>query len=140
MSVRRLANDFMRQDGLVRITVGSDELSANTAITQSVLVLPDGRQKDGKLLDTLRQHGKKDKCLVFALYKKEAARVHTMLRQRGYDAVCIQGDLSQDARTKALEAFRSGQSQLLVATDVACRGLDVPLVELVVKCVRLCSA
>jgi ATP-dependent RNA helicase DBP3 len=132
----------MRQDGLVRITVGSDELTANTSIAQSVVVLPDGRTKDGKLLETLRQHGKKDKALVFALYKKEAARVHAFLRGKGYDAVCIQGDLSQEARTRALEAFRSGESQLLVATDVACRGLDVPLVELVVKCARsylLCS-
>lgn len=159
VTVRRLANDFMADP--VRITVGSDELSANTSVKQSVIVLQDGREKDRRLLDVLRQEGyappgssrfggsgpgkrnagpssqsesagaQRDKVLVFALYKKEAARVATWLERQGYSVGCIQGDLSQDKRTAALESFRQGKTGVLVATDVAARGLDIPKVELV---------
>jgi ATP-dependent RNA helicase DBP3 len=144
VSVRRLANDFMVDP--IRIIVGSDELSANTSVKQSVIVLQDGRQKDGKLLDVMRAEGypsprygkqptgkgaQREKVLVFALYKKEAARVATWLERQGYEVGCIQGDLSQDKRTKALEDFRQGITGVLVATDVAARGLDIPKVELV---------
>jgi ATP-dependent RNA helicase DBP3 len=156
MSVRRLAGDFMIDP--IRITVGSDELSANTSVSQSVIVLQDGREKDRKLLDVLRQQGypppgraggggwggkpkspaaatgaQRDKVLVFALYKKEAARVATWLERQGYEVGCIQGDLSQDKRTQALEDFKTGTTGILVATDVAARGLDIPKVELVSK-------
>jgi len=159
MSVRRLANDFMIDP--VRVTVGSDELSASTSVAQSVIVLPDSRSKDGKLLDVLRSEGfqssragggwggknnanskqragpdtgaQREKVLVFALYKKEAARVAGWLERHGYEVGCIQGDLSQDKRTQALDDFRNGRTVALVATDVAARGLDIPKVELVVN-------
>jgi len=154
MSVRKLAGDFMQDP--VRITVGSDELSVNTSIKQTVIVL-DQREKDRRLLDVLRQQGypapsryggggaagvkskgtqtgaARDKVLVFALYKKEAARVAQWLERQGYEVGCIQGDMSQDKRTQALEEFRTGKTGFLVATDVAARGLDIPKVELVVN-------
>lgn len=159
MSVRRLANDFMIDP--VRVTVGSDELSASTTVAQSVIVLPDSRSKDHKLLDVLRSEGfqssrggsgwggnrggnnnnkqragpdsgaQREKVLVFALYKKEAARVAGWMERNGYQVGCIQGDLSQDKRTQALDDFRNGRTVALVATDVAARGLDIPKVELV---------
>ena len=158
MSVRKLAGDFMQDP--VRITVGSDELSVNTSIKQTVIVL-DQREKDRRLLDVLRQQGypapsrygggggnasggvkskgtqtgaARDKVLVFALYKKEAARVAQWLERQGYEVGCIQGDMSQDKRTQALEDFRTGKTGFLVATDVAARGLDIPKVELVGGC------
>lgn len=154
VSVRRLANDFMADP--VRITVGSDELSANVRVKQTVMVLQDRREKNGKLLDVLRAEGfpasqnnrfgdratnkkrsgpatgaEREKVLVFALYKAEASRVHQWLESKGYEVGVIQGDLSQDQRTKALENFRTGVTGMLVATDVAARGLDIPKVELV---------
>lgn len=154
ISVRRLAGDFMIDP--IRITVGSDELSANTSVSQSVIVLQEQREKDRKLVDVLRQQGyppsggqgwggkqkaksatatgtQRDKVLVFALYKKEAARVASQLERQGYEVGCIQGDLSQDKRTQALEDFKAGTTGILVATDVAARGLDIPKVELVSK-------
>ena len=142
-SVRRLAEDFMRDP--VRITVGSDELTSSTSVQQSVQVLADGRKKDGTLLDVLRDAGlsgsggSRNKALVFALYKKEATRVHAFLVRHGYQAGCIQGDLSQATRTAALAAFKNGETGVLVATDVAARGLDIPKVELVVNYTFPCA-
>jgi len=62
-----------------------------------------------------------------------AARLETFLGSRGWKCVAIQGDMSQDARTRSFEAFKSGRVPLLVATDVASRGLDIPSVEYVIN-------
>jgi ATP-dependent RNA helicase DBP3 len=147
MSVRRLANDFMIDP--VRITVGSDELMASATVSQKVIVLQENREKDRMLSTTLRSEGfqptrqgggpgtgtgsQRDKVLVFALYKKEAARVAQYLERGGYEVACIQGDLSQDKREQSLGDFKTGKVNVLVATDVAARGLDIPRVELVSK-------
>ena len=55
------------------------------------------------------------------------------VRQQGYSVAGIHGDLSQSARTTALENFKSGESTILVATDVAARGLDIPDVSAVIN-------
>ena len=65
------------------------------------------------------------KILVFVLYKKEARDVARSLSEQGVAAEAIHGDLSQSARRSVLEQFRSGKVAVLVATDVAARGLDV---------------
>ncbi|KAM0790790.1 hypothetical protein ACM66B_004638 [Microbotryomycetes sp. NB124-2] len=146
-SVRRLAADFMCKP--VRITVGADELTANSRVEQVVHVLQDGREKERRLLGVLNEHGftrsgkgrqggggsgaDREKALVFALYKKEATRVTEFLQRNGYQVGCIQGDMSQEKRTQSLQDFKNGTVQLLVATDVAARGLDIPKVELVVN-------
>ncbi|PWN47930.1 putative DBP3-putative RNA helicase required for pre-rRNA processing [Violaceomyces palustris] len=133
-AVRGLAETFMR--GPIRVTVGSDELSANKRVEQVVEVLEDGRAKERRLEAFLRQVGAKnsnDKILVFALYKKEAQRVEGNLRRAGYRVAGIHGDLSQHDRIASLESFKNATTPLLVATDVAARGLDIPNVEHVVN-------
>ncbi|WAQ92793.1 hypothetical protein PtA15_17A275 [Puccinia triticina] len=137
-SVRRLAADFMHEP--VRILVGADELTASCSVEQTVEVLEETRGKEWKLLSTLQQLGKdslynksKDKVIVFALYKKEASRLHEFLLRKGYQACCIEGNMSQDKRTKSLDDFMTGKSTILVATDVAARGLDIPKVEFVIN-------
>ena len=67
------------------------------------------------------------------MYKKEATRVEQGLRQKGFSVGGIHGDLSQSARITALENFKKGKTQILVATDVAARGLDIPNVGLVLN-------
>ncbi|KAG7102418.1 ATP-dependent RNA helicase DBP3 like protein [Verticillium longisporum] len=142
-SVRLLASSFMVDP--VKITIGSGgketasgavELQANTRITQRVEVV-DGRDKEQRLLQILRQYqagqGRRDRILVFCLYKKEATRVEAFLQQRGIHVCGIHGDLRQDQRTRSLEAFKSGSTSVMVATDVAARGLDIPEVKLVVN-------
>jgi ATP-dependent RNA helicase DBP3 len=70
---------------------------------------------------------------VFVLYKKEAARVENSLRRQGYSVAGLHGDLSQQQRFKSLNGFKEGKTQLLVATDVAARGLDIPNVQAVIN-------
>ncbi|KAK2029615.1 DEAD/DEAH box helicase [Colletotrichum zoysiae] len=143
-SVRKLAESFMVDP--VKITIGSSgketangavELQANTRITQRVEVV-DPRAKEQRLLQILKQWQqtgaqKNDRILVFCLYKKEATRVETFLQQRGIRVGGIHGDLRQEQRTRSLEAFKAGTTPVLVATDVAARGLDIPEVKLVIN-------
>ena len=95
-----------------------------------------------RLLSRLRSLSKKKssspstpqpRVLIFALYKKEASRVESMLRRNGYTVGALHGDMNQVSRMKALDAFRDGSVGLLVATDVAARGLDIPDVEAVIN-------
>ncbi|WFD33884.1 RNA helicase [Malassezia cuniculi] len=133
-AVRGLAESFMREP--IRVTVGSDELSANRRVAQTVVVLDDGRQKERRLdqfLRSINAHKSNDKILVFALYKKEAQRVENTLRRNGYRVSGIHGDLSQQERIASLDRFKSAETPILVATDVAARGLDIPNVEHVVN-------
>lgn len=138
-SVRDLASTFMKTP--VHISIGANnptgELRANTKITQLVEVV-DPRHKETRLLQLLKQHQgagakKNDRILVFCLYKKEAARIEGFLGGRGMKVAGIHGDMSQDRRTASLAAFKAGACPLLVATDVAARGLDIPAVKAVIN-------
>lgn len=136
-SVRELAATFMISP--VKISIGDNpngELRANARIAQTVEVV-DPRGKETRLLQLIKQHQsgkqKDDRILVFCLYKKEATRVEHYLSMRGLRVMGIHGDLSQQQRTTSLDAFRSGKVPLLVATDVAARGLDIPAVKLVIN-------
>jgi ATP-dependent RNA helicase DBP3 len=139
-AVRRLASTFQRNP--VRVTVGSDDLTANSRVEQSVEVFDDPREKDSRLTKNLKtlSHKKTStkgspdaRILVFALYKKEASRVESTLRRLGYTVGALHGDMSQSARMEALEKFKTGETGLLVATDVAARGLDIPNVGAVIN-------
>jgi ATP-dependent RNA helicase DBP3 len=136
-SVRDLASTFMSSP--VRITIGdnqSGELRANVRIKQVVEVV-DPRAKEQRLLQLLKQYqsgkNKDDRILVFCLYKKEAMRIENFIRMKGFRVGGIHGDLSQEKRSASLAAFKEGHVPLLVATDVAARGLDIPAVKLVIN-------
>ncbi|KAK0465646.1 P-loop containing nucleoside triphosphate hydrolase protein [Armillaria novae-zelandiae] len=123
-SIRRLASTFQRDP--VRVTVGSEDLTANSRFSD------DERSKDTRLLKHLRiilpnkMAGTTHRVLVFALYKPEASRVAALLKREKYRVSELHGDMKQPARTAALEDFKTGRSNVLVATDVAARGLDIP--------------
>jgi ATP-dependent RNA helicase DBP3 len=137
-AVRGLADTFMR--GPIRVTVGSDELTANKRVEQRVEVLDDNRAKERRLQAFLREIGAgprgknaTDKVLIFALYKKEASRIEETLRRNGFSVTGIHGDMTQPQRMASLDSFKNGVTPLLVATDVAARGLDIPQVEQVIN-------
>jgi ATP-dependent RNA helicase DBP3 len=136
-SVRELAATFMQNP--IKIAIGDNptgELRANTRIKQIVEVV-EPRDKEFRLLQLLKQYqsgkNKDDRILVFCLYKKEATRVEETIRRRGFRVAGIHGDLSQEKRTASLAAFKDGSVPLLVATDVAARGLDIPAVKVVIN-------
>ena len=72
-------------------------------------------------------------ALIFCRTRREASDLASTLRARGYDADAIHGDMSQSQRERVLRAFRDGRVTLLVATDVAARGLDIPDVTHVIN-------
>jgi len=136
-SVRDLAQTFMSNP--VKVNIGDNptgELRANTRITQEIEVI-DPMKKQDRLYQLLKQYqsgkNKNDRILVFCLYKKEATRIEEYIRRRGFPVGGIHGDLSQQQRTQSLDAFKRGDVPILVATDVAARGLDIPAVKLVVN-------
>ncbi|PRT55346.1 ATP-dependent RNA helicase DBP3 [Wickerhamiella sorbophila] len=133
--VRDLAATFMRPQ-VIKVSIGdADELTANKRIKQIVEVV-DVHNKERRFLDVLRQYTKQDskqKILVFALYKKEASRVERLLNSKGYQVAAIHGDLNQSQRTQALDDFKTGRCNLMLATDVAARGLDIPAVKVVIN-------
>lgn len=129
--VQKIAKDYLNNP--VRVTIGSTDLNANQNVQQIVEVI-EPKLKDGRLRELLRKyHDRKNKVIVFVLYKKEAARVETMLINNGWNAIGIHSDKTQDQRTRALDSFKTGKCPILVATDVAARGLDVPDVEYVIN-------
>ncbi|KAH0300057.1 ATP-dependent RNA helicase DBP3, partial [Aureobasidium melanogenum] len=135
-SVRELAATFMKKP--VRINIGENttgELRANTRIVQEVEIM-DPYDKNDRLIALLKKYqsgkNKEDRILVFCLYKKEATRIEGFIRSKGFNVGGIHGDLSQDQRQRSLDAFKAGKVPLLVATDVAARGLDIPAVKVVI--------
>lgn len=135
VEVRELGASFMKP-AIVKVSVGdADELSANKRIKQIVEVV-DPRQKEYRFLDILAKYSREDpkqKILIFALYKKEAARVERLLKSKGYHVAAVHGDLNQSQRTQALDDFKTGKCNLMLATDVAARGLDIPAVKVVIN-------
>ncbi|KAF8319937.1 DEAD-domain-containing protein [Clavulina sp. PMI_390] len=138
-SVRRLASTFLRSP--IRITVGSDDLTANSRVAQSIDVFDDPRSKDKRLHTLLKSlnhstdhaANEESRILIFVLYKNEADRVLETLRYIGFTAAAIHGDMKQAERMRSLDMFKTGQTGLLVATDVAARGLDIPNVGAVIN-------
>ncbi|KAI3644836.1 hypothetical protein MP228_011000 [Amoeboaphelidium protococcarum] len=130
-SIHKLSQEYMHNPA--KIVVGQEQ-AANVNITQIVDVI-EPHQKEQRLLDLLQNYHKKrdNRILIFALYKKEASRLEQFLTRKGWSAVAIHGDMNQTQRLDSFDKFRSGKVPLLIATDVASRGLDIPKVEYVIN-------
>merc|ERR1711939_986473 len=97
------------------------------------MMIDDPRTKFRTLIKILNEH-KGKKVIVFALYKKEAAKLESQLQEQGFPkATALQGDMAQEKRTRTIAGFRDGSIPVMIATDVASRGLDVPDIDLVVN-------
>jgi len=131
-SIIKISEDFLKNPA--RVTVGSEDLAANHRVKQIVEVL-EPAAKDRRLLEVIKKyHNGTNRIIIFALYKKECDRVHQLVESRtSFKVGAIHGDRGQDQRTKALGLFKKGEIPILVATDVAARGLDIPDVEFVIN-------
>jgi ATP-dependent RNA helicase RhlE len=118
-SVARLVHDYMHQP--VRVEVGSVLKPAESVELKAYEVRP------GEKLDLLRHllYTEKGQTLVFTRTKRGAQRLARELAREGFNAAMIHGDRSQSQRNEALSGFQEGRFQVLVATDIASRGLHV---------------
>lgn len=126
--ILRLAEDYLRNPK--HFLLDADDLSGE-GIDQSFLILRD-REKEKYLVDFINDNGK-GQAIVFCSTKIRTRDVVRMLHRHNFDAVAIEGDMSQHRREQAMGRFRQGKAKILVATDVAARGIDVPQVALVIN-------
>ena len=118
--IRRLAEDLLREP----VSIDVAPRNAAAAPVRQVVHPVDRGQKRHLLTHMLRQ-GDIDRVLVFTRTKRGANRLAEQLGKDGVRAAAIHGNKSQSQRVRALAAFKSGHSQVLVATDIAARGLDI---------------
>jgi ATP-dependent RNA helicase RhlE len=118
--IRQLAETLLRDPVSVAV---SPVASAAPMIEQKVFMVP--RVKKGPLLEALLADKTITRAVVFTRTKHGADKLCKRLQRVGVPAESIHGNKAQNQRTRALDAFRSGRSRILVATDVAARGLDV---------------
>nr|KAG5710217.1 hypothetical protein BaRGS_006736 [Batillaria attramentaria] len=130
--VQELAEDFL--SNYIQVNIGAMELTANRNILQIVDVCMEHEKEDKvfQVLETIMRE-KDNKTLIFTQTKSRADSITRMLRRQRWPAVCTHGDKSQNQRDSALNDFRSGRSPILVATDVASRGLDVDDIKFVIN-------
>ncbi len=122
--IRRITEQFLHNP--VRVEVSRP---ASTVAATTQLLARSGREPHDKR-DTLRRlirsaQGLKN-AIVFCNRKRDVATLHRSLLRHGFSAQALHGDMDQPARTAALEQFRKGEVTLLIASDVAARGLDIP--------------
>jgi superfamily II DNA/RNA helicase len=118
-----LARRYMRTPTHVRATNPDDESATVDTVEQHVYRAHD-MDKPELLARVLQAHDR-GLTIIFTRTKRAADRVASDLTERGFAAAAVHGDLGQGAREQALRAFRSGKVDVLVATDVAARGIDV---------------
>jgi len=129
--VQNLARDLCREEP-VHINVGSIELKACHNIRQHVEVIPE-YEKKSRLKALLQRIMDGSKILIFSETKKGADTLTRDMRIEGWPALCIHGDKKQEERTWVLNEFKNGRAPIMVATDVAARGLDVKDVRYVIN-------
>eukprot|EP00033_Pygsuia_biforma_P000627 GCRY01000740.1.p1 GENE.GCRY01000740.1~~GCRY01000740.1.p1 ORF type:complete len:442 (+),score=122.71 GCRY01000740.1:109-1434(+) len=114
----------------VKVEVSSKYQTVNTLIQQYVFI-PE-KFKDTYFVYILNEFVGSS-VIVFTMTKKTTQRLHFLLDNLGFDSVPLHGNLSQEKRVAALNTFKSGAKSILLATDVAARGLDIPSVDLVIN-------
>ena len=118
--IKALADRLLNQPALIEVARRNA-----TADTIAQKVHPVGRERKKELLAHLIKQGDWHQVLVFTRMKHGANRLTEYLNDHGITAMAIHGNKSQGARTKALAEFKTGELQVLVATDIAARGIDI---------------
>ena len=125
--IRRITEAFLHNPEKIEVS-----RPASTAITVTQSQVPTGRETSEKretLRALLRDAVDLKNAIIFCNRKREVAVLHKSLQKHGFSVGCLHGDMEQSARTAALDQFRKGELPLLVASDVAARGLDIPEVS-----------
>ncbi|MBI5190468.1 MAG: DEAD/DEAH box helicase [Nitrospirae bacterium] len=125
--IRKLSHEILRDPVTVQVDLTAPVNSVSHAL------YPVGQHLKTGLLMELLKHTDTESVLIFTRTKHRAKKLSEHLERHDYRATCLQGNLSQNKRQEALDGFRSGRYQILVATDIAARGIDVSSISHVVN-------
>ena len=125
--IQELADKFLSNP--VRVEVAPPSSTAKTITQKLVAVGKEAHKKREKLRTLLNNCADLTNAIIFCNRKRDVAILLRSLQKHGFKAVALHGDMDQRARLAALDAFRSNEASLLVASNVAARGLDIPEVS-----------
>lgn len=128
--VQQLARDFLNNP--IQVNVGSLDLKVTDHVKQIVKCVTEG-QKLNETLNILRSIDKHSRVIIFTKSKRGADDLTRELRRDGFNALAIHGDKEQRERDYVIEEFKAGRTTIMVATDVASRGLDVKDIRVVIN-------
>ncbi|RLA77300.1 MAG: ATP-dependent helicase [Epsilonproteobacteria bacterium] len=120
--IKELADNILYNPEFISV-VGDEDATTNNIIDQRYYVINENERDDAivRLLET----EKTNKCLIFCRMKREVDRLSEYLAALGFNARGLHGDMEQPERDEVIKGYRRGQIKIMVATDVASRGLDV---------------
>jgi superfamily II DNA/RNA helicase len=125
--IQRLADAFLHNP--VKVEVARAASTASTITQRLVATGREDYEKRETLRELIRDATDLQNAIVFCNRKRDVAVLHRSLQKHGFAAVALHGDMDQHARMAALDSFRTGEMPILVASDVAARGLDIPAVS-----------
>ncbi len=125
--IREIAHEILVNPATVQIAHSTPVASVAHAI------YPVSQHLKTPLLLALLPEIERESVLVFTRTKRRAKKVSDQLSEAGHPSACLQGNLSQNQRRAAMEGFRSGKHRILVATDIAARGIDVSTISHVIN-------
>lgn len=128
--VQALARDFLTNP--IQVNIGSLDLKVTDHVKQVIKCVTESQKLD-ETLAILRSKNPESRCIIFTQSKRGADELTRALRQRGFNALAIHGDKEQQERDFVLREFKSGRVTIMVATDVASRGLDVKDIRVVIN-------
>lgn len=130
--ILRLARSHMREGDIREIRLNKKEVALDN-IDQSYLIVNE-HQKFNQLMDIISIYKEQQQqAIVFAATKRRADKLASNMKDSGFRVSAIHGDLSQKERDYVMNRFRKGTDNVLVATDIAARGIDVPSVDHVIN-------
>lgn len=119
--IKRLADQFLKDPKLIEV---ARPASTNVSIAQSMMIVPERSKRE--VLRALLRSETIQNAIIFCNRKKDVRILHESLTRHGFSAGQLHGDMEQPERLAVLEKFRAGELPILVASDVAARGLDIP--------------
>ncbi len=125
--IRSLADSILTDPATVQV----DTIAPAKTVSHALYPVPETLK--GKLLHSLLEQTATSRVLVFTRTKHRAKRLAQDLDKRGYRVAALQGNLSQNRRQEAMDGFRGGKYDILVATDIAARGIDVSQISHVIN-------
>lgn len=120
-AIKRLADQFQSDPKMIEV---ARPATTNVSIAQSMMVVPERSKRE--VLRSLLRSEDVNNAIIFCNRKRDVRTLHESLTRHGFKAGQLHGDMEQPERLSVLEKFRSGEVPILVASDVAARGLDIP--------------